>query len=132
MVKTVILIKRMVKKGYTTNTNNNSLMKKFQKLVLSDYRFLVSPPELYCPISWAYVNELYTEEDLWTSTNSGEKPHLKYGINQRQIDSILNSSYGIHLWRNLYITKGLKEKEIEGSTLSKIINHIDKSGDLEF
>ena len=132
MVKTVILIKRMVKKGYTTNTNNNSLMKKFQKLVLSDYRFLVSPPELYCPISWAYVNELYTEEDLWTSTNSNEKPHLKYGINQRQIDSILNSSYGIHLWRNLYITKGLKEKEIEGSTLSKIINHIDKSGDLEF
>jgi len=131
MVKTVVAINRMVKKGYTTNTNNNSIMKKFQKLVLEDYRFLVSPPELYCPISWAYVNELYTKEDL-IDTSKCEKPHLKYGINQRQIDSILNSSYGIHLWRNLYLTKGLKEKEIENSTLSKIINYINKAGDIEF
>lgn len=132
VIKTLVAINRMIKKGYTTNTNNNSLMKKFQKVVLSEYRFLVSPPDWFCPISWAYVNELYTEEDLWERTDSGSSPHLKFGINQRQIKPILNASYGIHLWRNLYLTKGLKDKEIEGSTFTKIIDFINKAGDIEF
>ena len=131
MTKTVVAINRLIKKKYNSNSNNNSLMKKFQKVVLKEYRDLVSHPNDYCGISWAYVKELYIKADLIDFSKSAN-PHKKFGIDQQNIDYLLSNSYGIHLWRNLYKTKNIKEQEIENSTFQKIIDYINENGKMEF
>ena len=98
ILNTVTRINTAINRGLKSNSNRNNLMKIFQTVIHKNYRELVSMPNLYCPISWAYVKELYSEPDI---NNVG-----KYGINQKDMTWIMENSIGIHLWRNLAISKG--------------------------
>ena len=98
MLQTITKINSAINRGIKSNSNKNNLMKIFQKIIHSSYRELVSEPNLYCPISWAYAKELYTEPDIICKG--------KFGIKQQNMEWIYKNSIGIHLWRNLSITKG--------------------------
>ena len=118
IVETMKRLNKQVKKGGIpkshTNDNYNYLMKKFQLLVHKEYKHLISPPNLYCPISWAYAKDLYEKPDLWETKKFGDDPHKKFGIEQKQLQYILDNSYGIHLWRNLYHTRGYCDRPVHG------------------
>jgi len=98
------------------NTNRNSLMRIFQKIIHKNHLDLVSPPNHYCPISWAYTKELYTQPDI---KNVG-----KYSIKQQNMDWIMDNSYGIHLWRNLAKTKDYFSSKRNNSVYNILKNYI--------
>ena len=68
----------------------NAILKKFPEWIDR-----VSPAQDYCPVNWCNVKELYYY-DIFIS---------KYGKEVNQIEEILNSSIGIHLWENLSLNK---------------------------
>ena len=127
IAETMKRFKRQIKRGgipENVNQNYNHLMKKFQAIILKEGRQLVSEPELYCPISWAYAKELYEKPDLWETKKFGSDPHKKFGIDQKQLQIILDKSYGIHLWRNLYHTRGYVDRPVNGSVFDKLCKMI--------
>jgi len=99
MEKTLERVEKAINRGIKNNSNYNSLMKIFQKIIIKDYLHLVSDYNEYCPINWSYAKELYTQSDI-ISTN-------KHGIVQNNMEWILINSIGIHLWRNIYKNKNL-------------------------
>tara|TARA_R110000765_G_scaffold181987_2_gene287971 strand:+ start:304 stop:1836 length:1533 start_codon:yes stop_codon:yes gene_type:complete len=95
------IIKKCEKNNTKQNSNNNNFMKIYQKEMMTKPN-LVAEPELYCPISWCYAKEIYTKKDVIGT---------KYGIDQHNIDWILDNSFSIHLWRNLFRTKKYEIKK---------------------
>lgn len=83
------------------NSNNNTFMKIFQKLLLGDekYRHLkvraLANAFDYSPIAWCYWKDIYTSPIIHHYKG-------KYNIDQQDLQSILDNSIGIHLWRNLF------------------------------
>ena len=73
-------------------------MQIFQKELekLDFWKELVSHPDEYCPISWAYSKNIYTNGDLGGN---------KYAIDQKDFDWIHDNSYCIHMWNNHLRTK---------------------------
>ena len=98
LLNTITKMNSAINRGLKTNSNRNNLMKIFQRIVHNDFRELVSPPNDFCPISWSYAKEIYMENDIICKG--------KFGIKQKNMQWILENAYGIHLWRNLAITKG--------------------------
>ena len=62
--ETIKKCQRMIERREESNSNRNNLMKIFQKIVLKKCPKLVSHPFEYCPISWAYVKEIYTQPNI--------------------------------------------------------------------
>ena len=106
------IINKCGKSKKEQNSNANNFMKIYQKEVLDKHWDIVKEPDDFCPISWCYSKEIYTEQDIIGK---------KYGIDQKKIAWILQNSIGVHLWRNLFTTKKyLIEKEC---VFTKIINY---------
>ena len=121
-------VTKILKEGFefNVNNNNNHLMKKFQDIVLKSYRHLVSEPEVYCPISWAYSKDMYEQPDLWIQPKfTKDPPHQKFGINQKQLQPILNTAVGIHMWRNLYKHRGYCDRPIDGSVFDQLCKMVE-------
>ena len=102
-----------IKKDLKSNSNRNSLMKIFQKIVLKKCRKFVAHPLEYCPIAWAYVKDIYTQPNV-KSTN-------KFMIIQPEMEFIIQNSVGIHLWRNLALTKGYFDKRTDNCIFNKLL-----------
>lgn len=89
------------------NSNNNTFMKIFQKLLFTEkYRHLkvraLAKAFDYSPIAWAYWKDIYQSPIIHHYKG-------KYAIDQPDLQTIMDKSIGIHLWRNLY----RKNKTIE-------------------
>ena len=97
------IINKIDKKTHKQNSNKNCYMKIYQDLVHKNHMDIVKPPEMFCPIPWAFAKEIYTNTDIEGN---------KFGI-RCSWQSIKNSDsvYGIHLWRNLKNTKQYDLKE---------------------
>ena len=111
--ETINKCKNAIKKELKSNSNRNSLMKIFQKIVLRICPKLVSHPFEYCAISWAYVKDIYTQPNI-KSTN-------KFMIIQPEMGYIIQHSVGIHLWRNLALTKGYFNQKTDNCVFNKLL-----------
>lgn len=116
LLETVTKVNTAINRGLKQNSNRNNLMKIFQKIIHKDHLELVSNPNDYCPINWSYAKELYTKPDI---VNVG-----KYGIDQKNMDWIFSNSYGVHLWRNLAISKGWHANQKENSVFNILKKYI--------
>ena len=77
-------------------------MKLYQKHVHENHWNLIAEPTAFCPISWCYAKELYTESDIIGN---------KFGIAQKRLDWILENASSVHLWRNLFRKNKYEIKE---------------------
>ena len=108
------IINKCGKSKKEQNSNANNFMKLYQKEVHDNHFDMVKEPDDFCPISWCYSKELYSEKDIIGT---------KYGIDQKKIAWIFQNSIGIHLWRNLFT---VKKYEIEiDSVFSQIMKYHD-------
>ena len=105
------IIVKCKKNNKKHNLNNNNFMKIYQKEMHEYHWNLISEPNAFCPVSWAYAKDLYTEPDIIGT---------KFGIAQKPLKYILENSTGIHLWRNLYNKK--KTEITENSVYNQIKN----------
>ena len=117
LLQTIIKVNEAINRGLKTNSNRNNLMKIFQRIIHKDYRELVADPNLYCGVSWAYAKELYMEKAI---INKG-----KYGIVQQSSSWLMENSIGIHLWRNLALTKGYYNNKVDDSFFQKLKDLIE-------
>lgn len=93
--------------------HNTSFMQIFnRKLQKYDYEKYVVEPTVYCPVSWANASELYCKY-------KGFKE--RWGIKQNDISIIQETSIGLHLWNNIYTTKGFK---IEDNSVIDILENL--------
>lgn len=115
--ETINKCENAIKKELKSNSNRNSLMKIFQKIVLKTCPKLVSHPFEYCPISWAYVKDIYCLPNI-KSTN-------KFMIVQPDMGYIIQHSVGIHLWRNLALQKGYYDKKIDNCIFNKLLGLVN-------
>jgi len=123
--------KRLLVGTKEVNNNNNSLMKIFQRRVVKFkhiYWNHVTEPNVYCPINWSYVKEMYHKPDLVIDPLLGLKESFKFGMVQYPINDILERSVGIHLWRNIYNNKGYNET----ITPDCVFNRIKKLVELNY
>ena len=105
------IIVKCKKNNKKHNLNNNNFMKIYQKEMHEYHWNLIAEPNAFCPVSWAYAKEIYTEPDIIGT---------KFGIAQKPLKYILENSTGIHLWRNLYNKK--KTEITENSVYNQIKN----------
>ena len=111
--KTIKKCQSAMDKGFKSNSNRNSLMKIFQKIVLSECPKVVAHPFEFCPISWAYAKDIYTKPNV--------VPTGKFLITQPEMGYIIQHSIGIHLWRNLATTKGYFNKRTDNCIYNKLV-----------
>ena len=105
------IIEKCKKNNKKQNSNNNNFMKIYQKEIHDNHFNLIADPNAFCPISWCYAKEIYTEPDIVGT---------KYGIAQKPLKYILEHATGVHLWRNLYNKK--KIEITENSVYNQIKN----------
>ena len=105
------IIEKCKKNNKKQNSNNNNFMKIYQKEIHDNHWNLIAEPNAFCPISWCYAKEIYTEPDIIGT---------KYAIDQQNMKYIFDNSTGIHLWRNLYNKK--KIDITENSVYNQIKN----------
>ena len=91
-------------------THNISHMITFRKLVVKHgYEYDVSAPYSFCPVGWQHGVHLFKThyDDL----------KIKFGVEPPLIADILNNSYCVHLWNNIYNSKQIKTKDIHPESL---------------
>ena len=96
------IIEKCKKSNSKQNSNCNNYMKIYQKHVHTNHWNIIAEPTAFCPISWAYAKEIYTEPDIIGT---------KFGIAQKNLEWILENATGVHLWRNLFRKNKYEIKE---------------------
>lgn len=104
------------------NESTSHLIRIFQRRVIkyrNAYWQNVVEPDVFCPINWSSVYDLWHCQDL--------KDENKFGMKQKNADYILNHSCGIHLWRSYYYDRGYNHTKWEHSLYNKIKNLVELS-----
>tara|TARA_R110000796_G_scaffold38655_2_gene97033 strand:+ start:605 stop:1981 length:1377 start_codon:yes stop_codon:yes gene_type:complete len=96
------IIEKCKKSNSKQNSNCNNYMKIYQKEIHNNHWDIIAEPNAFCPISWCYAKEIYTEPDIIGT---------KFGIAQKNLEWILENSTSVHLWRNLFRKNKYEIKE---------------------
>ena len=99
--------------GNDANFTDN--MKIFKKHLKKYYYYKVSNPNMFCPIPWWVVNEIY-ENKMQYST--------KYDVEVDDKETILNNATAIHLWNNFSTIKNLVPNYKKGSLFYDLNKYI--------
>jgi hypothetical protein len=95
------LLAMVIKKIETSKSKSTKSVKNmqhFQKILdksFPEYYKYVADPSDYCPVNWSNCKEMYY----------GIEFKSKYGKEVQQIEEILDTSIGIHLWDNFTMNK---------------------------
>tara|TARA_R110002153_G_scaffold1957_8_gene9666 strand:+ start:10790 stop:11578 length:789 start_codon:yes stop_codon:yes gene_type:complete len=108
---------KIINKGEKTKAKEfqSGYLKYYEKEMLK-YPDLISDPETYMPIHWAWCRDIYTRGTL-------DPTIQKYGLFQKSYTDIINDDQiiGVNMWRQIYKKNDWTIKS--GSIYNKLFNY---------
>ncbi len=104
---------KIMNAGGKHTTFQSKYLKRYEREI-SKYDELILDPDAFCPVSYQWAKDLYTETMF--------QKQKKFDIYQAQMDDIKNEEhiYGVHLWRQIFRKKNFN---IENKSIyNEIIN----------